>query len=543
MKLLKGLFLLAISLVFAMIAGCSFTHGDSDTLSDGYYRNITTQLNNELKLSNRIKENDIEKYPVVYKVEMDKNDKKKINTITVVSGKASADSFMPTFLSGNSYIKFSTIKVAYENNFVSYQAFGLDGKPAIVWEGADTIRLKLDDKGKVEDAFRYVNGDLVGPGIAAQYHYSYNEQGLLAKVAYLDKQGKPVERDKVFGKSFEYDKDGKLTSVSYLNQAGTFAADYNGVAKRTFTYDDKNRLIKVENHTIDGKLANINNRALPFNTIENIRRHINTLMSEGALYTYSSKVEYSYGENGLEKISFGGNSGTPINAINGNIAALNLSFDSQGNLVELKGFGTDGLAKPLNKEGADTLKFTYDKGRVASITWLKGDNPIATSIRGLEKSSIASVHFTYYDNGKTESVSYFDATNQPQKRFIYGQPVHKIVYDLEYDPSNKDSGNKKTYYDVDGKPLTVDQNKMILGSWLEAKGELKVDISENSMTLVNNKLLNAPKKTLNYSIVSNSVTMDGQGVIKVEYSNGNTEDFDFSSPTEFKVSDMIFHKI
>lgn len=95
---------------------------------------------------------------------------------------------------------------------------------------------------------------IAGKSKISKYILEHNDKGQLIKVEYAgfgnirvpDGQG-------IFGRSYIYDKEGRIVEEHYLGKDGKPKSTQYGLGMKLFTYDNDDNLIKIEYQTIDGK--------------------------------------------------------------------------------------------------------------------------------------------------------------------------------------------------------------------------------------------------------------------------------------------------
>ena len=154
-------------------------------------------------------------------------------------------------------------KISYLNGHPSRMTFvSSSGEPAQIKDSILSrykhvnTELFYDNKGNINHKYIYDNnGNLTHKIFFGENPYEATMQpvnnssegmskltydahsGRLASKHFVDKNGRPKSFRGIFGEKYSYDKNGRLTKVSYLDENGNPAQDITGVAYISFNYN------------------------------------------------------------------------------------------------------------------------------------------------------------------------------------------------------------------------------------------------------------------------------------------------------------------
>ena len=517
--------ILISSIIFSCIlAGCSLLSNNSDELHDGYYRTLFMQPNGKFIVKDEVKEEDLSQAGLVYKVEMNE-DKKLSQIIALFNNK-------PINIEWNDssyayYGSFAAISVEYQDGYIKYNFKDEKMQPTKGYYQFYSIRYKLDDKDKTNlkpiIAYGYdKDGNQKNDNLGfTQMIFTYNDKGLLTKVGYGNSNGERViNKWKKYETWFDYDKDIDKNplpiTVSNHGKDGNLMIDATGTAKRTYKFDDKNRIIEICHYNVDDNLKVRNTNSID---VLNIGRLNYIWIGAGAI------TKYTYEENSIlpSEMSFYGTDGQPLGISNlDNIASIKWGYsnNTSGYLNSQTTFGTDGI--PLEVNNVATMKIERDEARnVSKLEVYNKDNNL--SITPIFKAAICEVK--YNDNRQRIETSFFGTSGEPILVKEDNHEYHKETFEYDTD------GNliKTTYYDIEDQeinPSIINKNT-ILGIWQREDGYiLNVD--------------NANWGKASYEISSFNMTADG-AEMKITLNGGRTVyqvTFSNNNPNEFSMKNL-----
>lgn len=517
--------ILISSIIFSCIlAGCSLLSNNSDELHDGYYRTLFMQPNGKFIVKDEVKEEDLSQAGLVYKVEMNE-DKKLSQIIALFNNK-------PINIEWNDssyayYGSFAAISVEYQDGYIKYNFKDEKMQPTKGYYQFYSIRYKLDDKDKTNlkpiIAYGYdKDGNQKNDNLGfTQMIFTYNDKGLLTKVGYGNSNGERViNKWKKYETWFDYDKDIDKNplpiTVSNHGKDGNLMIDATGTAKRTYKFDDKNRIIEICHYNVDDNLKVRNTNSID---VLNIGRLNYIWIGAGAI------TKYTYEENSIlpSEMSFYGTDGQPLGISNlDNIASIKWGYsnNTSGYLNSQTTFGTDGI--PLEVNNVATMKIERDEaGNVSKLEVYNKDNNL--SITPIFKAAICEVK--YNDNRQRIETSFFGTSGEPILVKEDNHEYHKETFEYDTD------GNliKTTYYDIEDQeinPSIINKNT-ILGIWQREDGYiLNVD--------------NANWGKASYEISSFNMTADG-AEMKITLNGGRTVyqvTFSNNNPNEFSMKNL-----
>jgi YD repeat-containing protein len=288
---------------------------------------------------------------------------------------------------------------------IKKSVYGIDGEPAVAYEGWFTNSKAYDDKGR------------------------------LVKTNYWDKDGKPfgIEGTDVSEERYEYDIDGNMISESFFDANGNLT-EKDGYASAKFEYDDKGNPIKLSYFDAQNAPAtDIAEIIIEYDEQSNETKS-SAYFKDGRLTTWD------YNEFGsLVKKSFHGAKGASTKNALG-FAAIIYKYDQYGNIS--KECTYDENQNKILDEGYACKSFEYDENGNAIRTVFEGTNGNAVKI----KHGFSERRNEYDEKGNIIEEKYFDTNGNP------------VIIDYGY-ASVKKKYNKQnklieeSYYDTTGNPI------------------------------------------------------------------------------------------
>lgn len=517
--------LFPIIIFSCILTGCSLLSNNSDELHDGYYRTLFMQPNGKFIVKDEVKEEDLSQAGLVYKVET--NEDKKLSQITALFNNKPIN----TEWNDSSYAyygSFAAITVEYQNGYVKYNFKDEKMQPTSGYYQFYSIRYKLDDKDKTNlnpiIAYGYdKDGNQKNDNLGfTQMIFTYNDKGLLTKVGYGNSNGERViNKWKEYETWFDYDKDIDKNplpiTVSNHGKDGNLMIDITGTAKRTYKFDDKNRIIEICHYNVDDNLKIRNTNSID---IFNITRLNYVWIGAGAI------TKYTYEQNSIlpNEMSFYGTDRQPLGISNlDNAASINLGYsnNTSGYLNSQTTFSTDDM--PLEIDNVATMKIERDEvGNVSKIEVYNKDNNLV--ITPILKAAICE--FKYNDRRQRIEVSFFGTNGEPILIKEDNHEYHKETF--EYDTN----GNliKTIYYDTEDQeinPSVINKNT-ILGIWQRKDGYiLNVDNASWGKAAYEINSFNTTADGAEMKITLNG----GRTVYQVTFSNNNSNEFSMKNLT------------
>ena len=276
--------------------------------------------------------------------------------------------------------------------------------------------------------------------------YQRDGQGRILSVTYLDEKGNPLPDKKGIARyQYEYDKESQqIAKITYYGKDGAPIPGYKGVAQEIYEWKDGN-VVKI--------------------------RHANQA-GEADITRGFSIIEMTYDDRGnLTERALLDIHGKPCCHIRG-FASVRYTYDECGNLTGEAYFDTQG-SPSLRKKAYASIRWTYDdRGNLASEAYFNIDGKPC-----LRKDGFASIRWIHDDRGNETEEAYFDINGNPclcdegcaSTRWTYddrGNKTGKAYFDINGNPcrhkhgfasirwSYDDRGNEtgEAYYDIDGTP-------------------------------------------------------------------------------------------
>lgn len=360
-----------------------------------------------------------------------------------------------------------------------------------------TCTFRLDDELGTEmtlnanvDLFEssFDNTVLTGKSKISKYILKFDDNGYLTKVQYAGFGNMLVpDGQGIFGKSYVYDKDGRVIEEHYLGKDGSPKATKFGLGKKKFAYDDDGRLIKIAYLTVDGNPSSDGNNCpivdLTYDKWGNrisekytdidgnpmLRKDNNTA---GFLYEYNDKgqcVKMSflgidggltyvkgasgyvceYDDNGyLSKRSYIDNDGRAAlyNDDGMVISVIDIENSPTGNPTEIRLLDNEGKLIETSSYARKSCSYDSIGNLIAEIYLDETGKPCAPPNYGY-----AGIKVEYNPQGRLQSLTYIDENNNP----ITLPDLHFCYYVMEYDIRGNVS--RRAYFDKDGKPIMTNE--------------------------------------------------------------------------------------
>lgn len=448
MKQTKGLLLL-ITLLCIFITGCGDDSSSSDSggninefqvlKAPGYYGDLRMMPNGVFLVRNKIAENKVDNAGLVYKVEFNENNKP--NKITAMQGGIPMSVDWQDTLSNKFH--FSAVSIEYNEKQTRYNFRNSRMAADTGYYDAFSIGYKLDDSGKNYTVAYLYNKD--GDQSTAlrgysQMFFKYDDSGKLINIGFADDGGSRVTNsDKEYELRLKYDKQSVFPiEIANYGKDGSLMADSTGIAKTTFKFDDKGRVVEVRHYGSDDMLKDKNSPNLAFDKVI-------TSISAGAI------TRYKYTDNS-ERIEFLGKDeqAEGIKAWS-NIAAFEIKYTPEGWISSVASFATDDSPTPLSKEmfGDNVVKIEISHDAYGNRDTMKfygkDDNAVTASILGA-----AEVRYKYDEKRRLTGESYYGTGGDPIEINRRGFNYHSYTYEYNDD----DDITLSIYYDKSGKEVS-----------------------------------------------------------------------------------------
>ncbi|MDE7462592.1 MAG: serine/threonine protein kinase [Muribaculaceae bacterium] len=230
------------------------------------------------------------------------------------------------------------------------------------------------------------DNNLEGKSKISKYILHFSDDGLLKRMEYAgfgnirvsDGQG-------IFGKSYVYDKKGRIIEETYLGKDGKPKSTKFGLAKKKFSFDRDDNLVKIEYLTADGKPSSDGNNCPVVNI--DYDKWGNRIMER--YYTFDGK---------------------PTLRTDDQVAGYSYEYDDKGHKVKITCIGID---------GGQTYSFGY-----AGVLYEYDDNGYRSAISHIDTKGNAAIN-------TSEDISYFRAEIKNDK---YGNPLEYSFLNIDGKP-------------------------------------------------------------------------------------------------------------
>ncbi|MBQ7514710.1 MAG: hypothetical protein IJS96_00385 [Schwartzia sp.] len=333
--------------------------------SAGYYLDLRMQPNGEFLVGPIVDEATAKKNGVVYKVDLNEN--KKLEKITAMyNGNPINTEWRDTI---NNKYTFSAITIEYQDGYDKYNFKDARMGATKGFYGAYSIRYKIDDKKKNHKIAYLYNKQAEQASVAlgfAQFLFTYDDKDHLTKVGYANTNGERVTTTtKNYETRFKYDSKSVLPiEVANYGKDESLMVDSSSIAKTTYKYDEKGRLVEVRHFGADESLKERNSSNLQ------IEDKMMNFISAGAITRYTYDAESIQ----PKKVAFFGKDEQPIGIKSwNNIASFQFGYTPQGLISSISSFGTDDTPHALDKEdlGDNVVKIAYDYDDFGNLTGIK----------------------------------------------------------------------------------------------------------------------------------------------------------------------------
>ena len=370
------------------------------------------------------------------------------------------------------------VKLEYDKwgNRSSEKYYTSDGKPSYRTDmAACGCKYEYDDNGN--NVIRYIiDGDgkpMIGKNGYAQIKMSYNEDGFLTMIEFLDKDGNRTNNTTEDGEissviKFTVDEKGLDLTTAYYNTQEKPLENSMGLHKIVCEYDSVGNVLKVDFLNKDLKPAQYGgfHSSVRYTYNEQYMCKSSSYYDKDGKLTYNqngfAKCQYSYDKTGnITKYEFLDKDGkTLINCHNG-YAVQEVGYDALGNIKTIHHYNSS-LKPSMTSFGYCSKEYVYDEktnftteekyynvsGSIIKIDrHTYDDNGNQTSSWTTNSSGKIQGIVSHYEYDGNNRVTKFYCTNLSGKRVNYiGQNYCEI--DLKHD----ERGNviEQTFLDVNG---------------------------------------------------------------------------------------------
>lgn len=382
------------------------------------------------------------------------------------------------------------IEFSYDDggNLISSTRYRANGKPFVTWKYTDHLRVvqfeypeqvgaesdDLDNTGSVALTLAADTQNMetdayesnTNRSFIAGYMIKYGDDGLIRDLYYSDMPSfgrKVKDANGIWGLRYEYDAEGHITRIQYLNENGELMTARTGIAQKTYAYDQGGQRVRVEYQDENGDLVkNSEGWAIDIQEFENgnivaeeTRDENGELVINNAGWARIDVVYDQYG-NAVE-MSITGVNGEPIIDSSG-WNKETYTYDEQGRETERKGYDLDGNPA-ICSAGYASCRSSYDeKGNFVEMICYDERGNVAVCYDGF-----ASWKAVYDDRGELIERRYFDETGEPTLiqngyttiRWAYDE--HGNITEFSYFGTNDEPilgvdgfASKKVQYDARG---------------------------------------------------------------------------------------------
>lgn len=370
------------------------------------------------------------------------------------------------------------VKLEYDKwgNRSSEKYYTSDGKPSYRTDmAACGCKYEYDDNGN--NVIRYIiDGDgkpMIGKNGYAQIKMSYNEDGFLTMIEFLDKDGNRTNNTTEDGEissviKFTVDEKGLDLTTAYYNTQEKPLENSMGLHKIVCEYDSVGNVLKVDFLNKDLKPAQYGgfHSSVRYTYNEQYMCKSSSYYDKDGKLTYNQNgfamCQYSYDKTGnITKYEFLDKDGkTLINCHNG-YAVQEVGYDALGNIKTIHHYNSS-LKPSMTSYGYCSKEYVYDEktnftteekyynvgGSIINIDrHTYDDNGNQTSSWTTNSSGKIQGIVSHYEYDGNNRVTKFYCTNLSGKRVNYiGQNYCEI--DLKHD----ERGNviEQTFLDVNG---------------------------------------------------------------------------------------------
>ena len=352
-------------------------------------------------------------------------------------------------------------------------------KPAQDQDGVFGQELSLDEYGRVVKRL-YLDGqgrNFTTPAGLAGIAYSYDGADL-AETANFDGRDRPVLDDRrQMIVSSVFDEYGRKVEQNSLDQNRILYPGGDGVARKTWRYDQSGRAVEENYFGIDGRPWVVADGYSGWKMVyDGLSRQKIFLGTDGVPVAdrrgVARLLEISDDSGNVLETAYFDLDGRPVNGPGGFSRAVNRR-DSKGRLIEESFFGPDG--RPIAGDQG-YARVTRDFNEFGAVTeeafWGTDGGP------ALNRDGAARVVTEYDERGAAETVSYFGLDGRPAmikqgyarlrfKTDVYGRPLTVAFYGPDDRPVNSVRGYARS------EATWNDMNLMADIKFYDARGNLR----------------------------------------------------------------------
>lgn len=263
----------------------------------------------------------------------------------------------------------------------------------------------------------------------SRYQLEFGTDGFLRQRMYAVDRLSAVGETGTGGERYQYDPQGRLVKMTYLDTTGNADINKYGIAGKNFFYDAAGRLSKIEYYGVDGGLINNNMKYAAVTYAyggagENLEK-ICYYNEKGALvttaYGYAQEIRRYDSRGFLTSIAYFDDAEQPVRGPD-RFHKIEIVPDSMGRDIESAYLDTDDSLILTTGHYAKRSKRYNEQGLVEDIRWYDEDGRLDLSSEGS-----CHVHYEYNGNGNLEEISHYGLDG----RLIYssnGYAVMKLTY-------------------------------------------------------------------------------------------------------------------
>ena len=502
MKFLKMFALLFLGVLCTVFSGCS--SGSSTKVSTGYDKDVIVGPNGEFEIKNKIDDSKATKSGLVYHVELGKEEKTKdkITRITAMYGGQPIEAPWKCSSGVEMVPNMARINIDYsQENYIKETYEDKNGNPLSF--GDHFVRFKTEadgnEKGKITRAYVYRQDKKTNSDIISRVEvFTYDKNGKLSSISYTNEDGQPIKDN--FGAqkmvlSYDEKNPSLVKSIEFRDHNDNLITEKAHCAKLVYEYDKQGRIISRKCYNSIGDLSKTINRIISLYPYGTGFRNELVKMTRAGIYA-KAETKYTYDDKnpGPVKINFFGADGEAVALSSSQKARLygvheiDISYDALGNVNDLKFKTIDD--QPAShfltpESGPDEIKFEYDSfGNISKISLLKEGNPVNVSLPAANKFPFSTIEYKYDENHLNVLKMFYDADGNHAFGKLYG----KIPY-CGFKYSYNESGNltNTEYVDEEENVISYDPAKLIEGKWKTPNGRGVIFENGNVTFIENNK--------------------------------------------------------
>jgi hypothetical protein len=324
-------------------------------------------------------------------------------------------------------VYYASYKCDSKGNILEITNYDMTGKLHKEWDGTAYIKNKFNDKNqRIEEARYTLDNEFIEGDNSPITKYEYDNNGFVSKISYLNAKGEYYSSYYAPIMKYKNDARGNKIELAYLNDDGT---PYYESAYTENEYNDKNQIIRTSEYDVYGALYDGGYGASTEYIYDANGNLIETRVYDayGLLYTDGTAItKYTFNANGDNiKTEYFNSDNTKSSNYNG-IAKYVNEYDNRHNCIEASTYDALGdLVADYN--GVATYKYKFDANNYCIETARHGIDGLLVDTE--YESAVEKI--IYDSKGNILEESNYDAMGDLAADYYSQAAISKYKYDAD----------------------------------------------------------------------------------------------------------------